>query len=116
MSAQVGWLEAVKVLEALYCDIALYCHRFLRNSLPPAFTKRVLDVSFGTNPDFTANTLPYQLEATKASVLIVHPKTLLIAFDAARTAGLSFDRIIVFDVKCAITADMACLVVERHVE
>ncbi|KAF5315018.1 hypothetical protein D9619_007429 [Psilocybe cf. subviscida] len=69
-------------------------------------THRLGGVISGANPDFTANELLYQLEATKAAVLIVHPEALPIALNAARAAGLSFDRIVVFDVKGATTAEM----------
>lgn len=41
----------------------------------------------------------YQLQETKASVIIVHPDSLLIALAAAREVGLPSERIILFDVK-----------------
>lgn len=53
----------------------------------------------GANPDFTTNELLYQLQETKASVLIAHPDALPIAQEAARAAGLAPERIILFDVK-----------------
>lgn len=43
-------------------------------------------------------------------------RTPLIAFDAARAAGLSSERIVVFDVKGATTAGITCAVVEHHFE
>ncbi|CAA7269124.1 unnamed protein product [Cyclocybe aegerita] len=51
----------------------------------------------GANPDFTSSELLYQLQETKASVIIVHPDSLPIAVIAAREASLSKDRIILFD-------------------
>ena len=41
----------------------------------------------------------YQLQETKASVIIAHPDSLSIALAAAREAGLPSKRIILFDVK-----------------
>ena len=53
----------------------------------------------GANPDFTETELLYQLQETKASVLITHPESLPIALKAARAAGLSSDRIVLFNAK-----------------
>ncbi|KJA20114.1 hypothetical protein HYPSUDRAFT_43470 [Hypholoma sublateritium FD-334 SS-4] len=53
----------------------------------------------GANPDFTTNELLYQLQETKASLLIVHPDALPIAREAARAADLSPERIVLFDVE-----------------
>ncbi|KAF8968998.1 phenylacetyl-CoA ligase [Flammula alnicola] len=60
---------------------------------------RLGGVISGANPDFTKSELLYQLQETKASVVIVHPESLPIALEAAHDAGLSPDRIILFDVK-----------------
>ncbi|KXN84605.1 4-coumarate--CoA ligase 3 [Leucoagaricus sp. SymC.cos] len=51
----------------------------------------------GANPDFSTNELFYQLQATKATVLIVHPDGLTVAEEAAKKHGLSSDRILVFN-------------------
>lgn len=59
----------------------------------------------GANPDFTSSELLYQLQMTKASVMIVHPDALTRALDAARQAGLADDRIVLFDTN-GITTDM----------
>ena len=59
----------------------------------------------GANPDFTSNELLYQLQTTKATVMIVHPDALATALDTARQAGLAEDRIILFDTT-TITPDM----------
>ncbi|KAF8158555.1 hypothetical protein B0H34DRAFT_709358 [Crassisporium funariophilum] len=60
----------------------------------------------GANPDFTSNELLYQLQETKASVVIVHPESLSIALAAALQAGLSSNRIILFDTHKGISDDM----------
>ena len=49
------------------------------------------------NPSYTAEELAYQLDAVKARLLIVHPSILPAAVEAARTAGLPDDRIVLFD-------------------
>ncbi|KIM38392.1 hypothetical protein M413DRAFT_245572 [Hebeloma cylindrosporum] len=53
----------------------------------------------GANPDFTENELLYQLQETKASVIITRPESLPVALKAAHAAGLSSGRIILFDEK-----------------
>ncbi|KIJ05365.1 hypothetical protein PAXINDRAFT_21363 [Paxillus involutus ATCC 200175] len=51
----------------------------------------------GANPLFTTAELVYQIEATKATVVITHPESLPVALSAARETGLHSDRIIMFD-------------------
>lgn len=51
----------------------------------------------GANPDFQTNELLYQLQATKATVLISHPDGLAVAEAAAKQHGLSSDRILIFN-------------------
>lgn len=55
----------------------------------------------GANPDFTSDELLYQLQATKASVIIVHPEALDTALSAVRAYGhgISGKHIVLFDVK-----------------
>ncbi|KAF7365396.1 Phenylacetyl-CoA ligase [Mycena venus] len=55
------------------------------------------------NPDFGRKELEYQLKATKATLIIIHPDALETATSAAQTLGLSLDRILVFDVQGAST-------------
>ncbi|KAH9480170.1 putative 4-coumarate--CoA ligase 3 [Psilocybe cubensis] len=54
--------------------------------------------SSGANPDYTSSELLYQLQATNAAVIMVHPESLSIALDAAREAGLPSARVVLFDV------------------
>ncbi len=49
------------------------------------------------NPAYTAEELVYQLRLIKARILIVHPWVLPVALEAARTYGITPDRIILFD-------------------
>ncbi|KAF8840771.1 phenylacetyl-CoA ligase [Paxillus ammoniavirescens] len=51
----------------------------------------------GANPLFTTAELVYQIEATKATVVITHPDSLPVALSAARETGLHSDRIVMFD-------------------
>ncbi|KIJ17716.1 hypothetical protein PAXINDRAFT_111237 [Paxillus involutus ATCC 200175] len=51
----------------------------------------------GANPLFTTAELVYQIEATKATVIITHPESLPVALSAARETGLHSDRIVMFD-------------------
>ncbi|KAI6115792.1 hypothetical protein EDD16DRAFT_1828046 [Pisolithus croceorrhizus] len=60
-------------------------------------THRLGAVMSGANPSFTSDELAYQLQATRASVLVVHPDVLPVARSAARIAKMSEDRIILFD-------------------
>ncbi|KAJ7459668.1 phenylacetyl-CoA ligase [Mycena latifolia] len=57
------------------------------------------------NPDFSRQELEFQLKATKATLLIVHPDALNVSISAAQAAGLSPDRVLVFDVPNASTSD-----------
>ncbi|KAL1948462.1 hypothetical protein VTO73DRAFT_12537 [Trametes versicolor] len=49
------------------------------------------------NPSYTAEEVAYQLEATKAKLIIVHPLNLSVALDAARIVGLPAGRVVLFD-------------------
>ncbi|KAJ3574470.1 hypothetical protein NP233_g1748 [Leucocoprinus birnbaumii] len=51
----------------------------------------------GANPDFSTNELLYQLQATKATVLISGLDGLDVAEAAAKQCGLSSDRVLVFN-------------------
>ncbi|KAF9005401.1 phenylacetyl-CoA ligase [Cyathus striatus] len=53
----------------------------------------------GANPEFSKSELVYQLEATKAALVIAHPDSLEVALSAASEAGLSSDRLILFDAR-----------------
>ncbi|KAJ7505503.1 hypothetical protein B0H11DRAFT_1796321 [Mycena galericulata] len=50
------------------------------------------------NPDFSSQELEFQLKATKATLLIIHPDALDTSVAAAQAVGLPLDRILVFDV------------------
>ncbi|KAF8558345.1 acetyl-CoA synthetase-like protein [Imleria badia] len=52
----------------------------------------------GANPLFTPDELAYQIQATKASVIIAHPESLSVALVAARAAKLPSERIVLFNV------------------
>ena len=52
----------------------------------------------GANPLFSPNELAYQIQATKASLVIAHPESLSVALSATRTTQLPAERIILFDV------------------
>ncbi|KAI1786898.1 amp dependent CoA ligase [Ganoderma leucocontextum] len=51
----------------------------------------------GANPAYTADELEYQLEATRARILISHAGSLPVALVAAQKAGIPHDRVVVFD-------------------
>ncbi|KIJ64488.1 hypothetical protein HYDPIDRAFT_90044 [Hydnomerulius pinastri MD-312] len=51
----------------------------------------------GANPLFTTDELAYQIEATKATIVITHPDSLPVALSAARVTGLHSDRVSIFD-------------------
>ncbi|KAG8784124.1 hypothetical protein FRC16_002239, partial [Serendipita sp. 398] len=51
------------------------------------------------NPSYTADELVYQIQTSRASLLITCAGSLAIAEEAAKKAGLSKDRIIVFDAR-----------------
>jgi len=59
-------------------------------------THQLGGVISGANPDFSSNELLYQLEATKAILMIIHPDALDTAISAAQKAKLPTDRIILF--------------------
>ncbi|KAG1784944.1 uncharacterized protein HD556DRAFT_1522138 [Suillus plorans] len=58
----------------------------------------------GANPLFTVDELVYQINTVKAAVVITHPDSLKVALSSAHAAGVSTDRIILFDVEDADTA------------
>ncbi|KAG1739568.1 hypothetical protein EDB19DRAFT_1635717 [Suillus lakei] len=58
----------------------------------------------GANPLFTVDELVYQINAVKAAVIITHPDSLNVTLSSARAAGVFVDRIILFDVEGADTA------------
>ena len=49
------------------------------------------------NPAFSAEELQYQLEATKAKLLVVHPSVLQTGLAAAKAVGLSKDRVVLIE-------------------
>ncbi|KIJ64459.1 hypothetical protein HYDPIDRAFT_90496 [Hydnomerulius pinastri MD-312] len=51
----------------------------------------------GANPTFTTDELAYQVEATKAGIILTHPDLLPVALSAARASGIHSDHVIVFD-------------------
>lgn len=50
------------------------------------------------NPAYTAGELEYQLTATKAKLILIHPWSLSVGLAAARAAGISSDRVVLFNV------------------
>jgi long-subunit acyl-CoA synthetase (AMP-forming) len=54
-------------------------------------------LSSAANPTFSPEELQYQLEATKAKILFVHPSALQTGVAAARAVGLSDDRIVLIE-------------------
>ncbi|KAF5382316.1 hypothetical protein D9757_008487 [Collybiopsis confluens] len=52
----------------------------------------------GANPDFQAGELLYQIQISKAQLIIVHPEALETAISAARSAGIPLERILVFNI------------------
>ncbi|KAG2145839.1 hypothetical protein DEU56DRAFT_788402 [Suillus clintonianus] len=61
----------------------------------------------GANPLFTVGELVYQVTTVKAAVIITHPDSLKVALSSAHAAGVSADRIILFDVEGTDTAQRA---------
>ena len=59
----------------------------------------ITSISRGANPDFNSDELLYQLQETKASVIITGPESLDIALSAAQSYGLSAESIILFNGK-----------------
>ena len=51
----------------------------------------------GANPAYTAGELQYQLEATKAKLLITSNLSYPVAIAAAKAVGLPLDRVVLFD-------------------
>ncbi|KAI0827402.1 acetyl-CoA synthetase-like protein [Trametes gibbosa] len=49
------------------------------------------------NPSYTVEEIKYQLEATDAKLIIVHPLNLPVALEAAQAVGTSVDRVVLFD-------------------
>ncbi|KAG1733051.1 uncharacterized protein EDB91DRAFT_653561 [Suillus paluster] len=58
----------------------------------------------GANPLFTVDELVYQINTVKAAVIITHPDSLKVALLSAHAAGVSADRVILFDVEGADAA------------
>ncbi|KIK59395.1 hypothetical protein GYMLUDRAFT_44743 [Collybiopsis luxurians FD-317 M1] len=52
----------------------------------------------GANPDYSSGELLYQIEISKAKLIIVHPDALETAVTAARSANIALDRIVVFNI------------------
>ncbi|KAJ7134409.1 phenylacetyl-CoA ligase [Mycena epipterygia] len=61
------------------------------------------------NPDFSAQELEFQLKATKATLLIIHPDALDASTAAAKAVGLPANRILVFDVPGASPSDFVAV-------
>ncbi|KAJ3935129.1 MAG: phenylacetyl-CoA ligase [Lentinula lateritia] len=59
---------------------------------------RVGGIVSGANPDFVSNELLYQIQVCNAKLILVHLDALETAVTAARSAGITLDRVIVFDV------------------
>jgi acyl-CoA synthetase (AMP-forming)/AMP-acid ligase II len=57
----------------------------------------------GANPLFTVDELVYQINTVKAALIITHPDSLSVALASAHAAGVSADRVILFDVDGADT-------------
>jgi len=62
-----------------------------------AITLWLKDIGSTANPGYTADELHYQLTTVKTSLLLVHPAVLETALVAAKKAGLSADRVVLFD-------------------
>lgn len=77
-------------------DSGLSC-RMCCSVLPPIRAKG----GSGANPLFTSDELAYQIQATKASVIITHPESLPVALSATRATNLPAECIILFDVDSA---------------
>ncbi|KAG6853944.1 hypothetical protein C0991_012268 [Blastosporella zonata] len=60
-------------------------------------THRLGAVVSGANPDFSTDELYYQLEHTKASLIIAHPDSVNTAISAARKANIPLSRLVSFD-------------------
>ncbi|KAJ4481951.1 phenylacetyl-CoA ligase [Lentinula aciculospora] len=56
----------------------------------------------GANPDFVSNELLYQIQICNAKLILVHPDALETAVMAAHSAGMTLDRVVVFDVDSKI--------------
>ncbi|KAG9315618.1 hypothetical protein JVU11DRAFT_3260 [Chiua virens] len=52
----------------------------------------------GANPQYTPDELGYQIQATKASIIITHPESLPAALSAAQATKLPMDRVVLFNV------------------
>lgn len=65
----------------------------------PAFTPRspCVLVPSAANPAFSGEELKYQLEATNAKLLIVHPSALQAGLVAAKAIGLSDDKVVLIE-------------------
>ena len=63
-----------------------------------ALTLAIAKGDSGANPLFTPDELAYQIQATKASVVLTHPEALSVAISATRASNLPAQRIILFNV------------------
>lgn len=52
----------------------------------------------GANPDFGSDELLYQIQISNAKLILVHPDALETAVSAARSAGISLDRVVAFNI------------------
>ena len=80
-----GWYRAIF---AIHCSLGIF---WLTN------------IFRGANPDFLANELLYQVQATGASIIIAHPESLQIALEVAETAGLLQDRVVLFNAESSMS-------------
>ncbi|EGO23638.1 hypothetical protein SERLADRAFT_416040 [Serpula lacrymans var. lacrymans S7.9] len=60
-------------------------------------THRLGAIVSGANPMYTVEELLYQIETTKASIIITHPMSLDNALSAAKAAGVPQDRVLTFE-------------------
>lgn len=67
------------------------------STLDSAFTDPVVSLRRPANPSYTADELKHQLSLTSAKLIIAHPACLAVAKAAARSVGLSDDRIVLFN-------------------
>jgi len=61
------------------------------------------------NPAFSADELQYQLEATKAKLLIVHPSVLQTGLAAAKAVGIPLDKVVLIEQESNAKQDFVTL-------
>ena len=71
--------------------------RFVCLFAPKNLILLVKSIHSTANPAYTADELHYQLSTVKTSLLLVHPDVLDTAQVAAKKAGLSDDRVVLFE-------------------